>query len=329
MARRRHDPPGHAGGFTRLSGFGRSGHSGSVPDDLLHRAITLAAPLFAIFVVVMVIIQLAATRLHRCRRVDTASTVVTIVSAGAFAGAKVVVGKLAALAVALYVYEHWRLATLDLTNPLVWIGAIIVRDLVYYGVHRSEHRFRLLWASHQVHHSPMTIDFTTAIRVPWMEAVYKPWFGLWVPLIGINPVAFIIADVTAGVIGQLCHTRRVRRLAVVEWLFVTPSAHRVHHGSNPEYIDKNFGAVFIVWDRLFGTFEEETTDVVYGIGKSGDISVGEALTGGYPELVTTMRTLPPSSWIRHAFGAPGDPFTARSDRAISSRTDHLRSRPAA
>jgi len=286
-----------------------------VHDDLLHRAITLAAPLFAIFVVVLVVVEQAATRLHRHRRVDTASALVTIVSAGAFAGAKVVVGKFAAVALALVVYEHWRFTTLDLTNPMVWIGAFVVRDLVYYWVHRSEHRFRLLWASHQVHHSPMTIGFTTAIRVPWMEAVYKPWFGLWVPLIGINPVAFIIADVTAGVIGQLCHTRRVRRLPVVEWLFVTPAAHRVHHGSNPEYIDKNFGAVFIVWDRLFGTFEKEEAEVVYGIGKPGDITVAEALTGGYPELVTTIKSLPPTSRIRYAFGAPGDASTLYADVA--------------
>ncbi len=144
---------------------------------------------------------------------------------------------------------------------MVWIGAFVVRDLVYYWVHRS------------------------------------------------------VADVTAGVIGQLCHTIRVRRLPVDEWLFVTPAAHRVHHGSNPEYIDKNFGAVFIVWDRLFGTFEKEAAEVVYGIGKPGDITVAEALTGGYPELVTTMKSLPTTSRIRYAFGAPGNASALYADVA--------------
>lgn len=279
-------------------------------DDLLHRSIALAAPVFTIFVVATVVGGYLTTRFGRRQHVDAASTAVTLVSAAAFAGTKVVVGKLAAVGIALYVFDHWRLTTLDLTNPLVWLGAFVLRDLVYYWVHRSEHRFRVLWASHQIHHSPTTIDFTTAIRVPWMEAVYKPWFGLWVPLIGIDPVAFIIADVTAGVIGQLCHTRRVRRLPVIERIFVTPSAHRVHHGSNPEYIDKNFGAVFLVWDHVFGTFEAERAEVVYGIGQPGDITIGDALTGGYPELVTNLRTLPSiTSRARYALGAPGDPLT--------------------
>jgi len=142
-------------------------------------------------------------------------------------------------------------------------------------------------------------------------------------------VAVVISDDTAGVIGQLCHTGRVRRLPVVEWLFVTPAAHRVHHGSNPEYIDKNFGAVIIVWDRLFGTFEKEEAEVVYGIGKPGDITVAEALTGGYPELVTTMKSLPPTSRIRYAFGAPGDALTAGSGGSGTSDPDHRRLRPAA
>ena len=110
---------------------------------------------------------------------------------------------------------------------------------------------------------------------------------------------------------------------------MTPAAHRVHHGSNPEYIDKNFGAVFIVWDRLFGTFEREVAEVVYGIGEQDDITVAEALTGGYPEQVTTMKTLPPASRIRSAFGAPGDPFTVGTDGTGSSDPDHRRSRPAA
>ena len=208
-------PPGRPRGFTRLSGSGRPAHSGPVPDDLLYRVMTLAAPLFAIFVVVLVVVEQAATRFHRHRRVDTASALATI-------------------------------------------------------------------------------GFTTAIRVPWMETVYKPRFGLWVPLIGINPVAFIIAEVTAGVIGQLCQTRRVRRLPVVEWLFVTPAAHRVHHGSNPEYIDKNFGAVSIVWDRMSDTFEKEEAEVVYGIGKPGDITVAEAHAAAlYPNVARWISAAAP------------------------------------
>ena len=206
---------------------------------------------------------------------------------------------------ALFVYEHFRLFDLDLTSPWVWIGVFVMRDLVYYWVHRAEHRIRLLWASHMVHHSPETIGFTTAVRVPWMEALYKPWFGLWVPLLGFHPLAAIALDVLAATFAQLYHTESVRRVPVLEWLFVTPSAHRVHHGSNPEYIDKNFGATFIVWDRLFGTFEPEVAPVRYGIGSKRIDSPVKALVGGYPALTAEMRSL--DGWsdrVKYAVAAP-------------------------
>ena len=236
---------------------------------------------------------------------DTGSTMTSLTSGAAFLIVKSIIGKLAITTLALVVYERYRLFTLDVMSPLVWIGVFVVRDFVYYWVHRAEHRVRVLWASHMVHHSPETIGFTTAVRVPWMEAVYKPWLGLWVPLIGFHPVAFVALDIVAAAIGQLYHTDRVRRLPVLERLFVTPSAHRVHHGSNPEYIDRNFGAVFIVWDRLFGTYEPEVAQVRYGIGRKRIDSPVEALLGGYPALVDEIRMIP--SWrgrLRHALTPP-------------------------
>ena len=104
---------------------------------------------------------------------------------------------------------------------------------------------------------------------------------------------------------QMYHTDSVRRLPIVDKLLVTPSAHRVHHGSNPEYIDKNFGAVFIVWDKLFGTFEPEVAQVTFGIGTKRIDTPVKALVGGYPALVAEMRSI--VDWrarLRHAFAAP-------------------------
>jgi sterol desaturase/sphingolipid hydroxylase (fatty acid hydroxylase superfamily) len=170
---------------------------------------------------------------------------------------------------------------------------------------------RVLWASHLVHHSPERIGFTTAVRVPWMEAVYKPWLSLWVPLLGFNPLAFIALDILAATIGQLQHTEACRRRTVLDSVFVTPSAHRVHHGSNDKYIDKNFGAVLIVWDRMFGTYEPEVEPVVYGIGREHAIDTPyEALVGGYPELFRQSREAVRSSGsltagVRHLVSAPG------------------------
>ncbi len=232
-------------------------------------------------------------RRHMAGDVDhqDGSTRTSLTSGLAFIAAKGLVGKLAAASLALFAFDHFRLFTLDLTSPWVWIGVFMMRDLVYYWVHRAEHRVRVLWASHMVHHSPETIGFTTAVRVPWMEAVYKPWLGLWLPLVGFHPVAAIALDVLAATIAQLYHTESVRRVPVLQTVFVTPSTHRVHHGSNPEYIDKNFGAVFIVWDRLFGTFRAEVAPVRYGIGSKRIDTPRQALVGGYPALWGEMRVL--------------------------------------
>ena len=166
----------------------------------------------------------------------------------------------------------------------------VIRDFVYYWVHRGEHRIGLLWASHLVHHSPESMGFTHAVRVPWMEAVYKPWLGLWVPLFGFNPLAFVVLDMAAATYGQLYHTNWSRRNRVLDYLIVTPSTHRVHHGSNREYLDKNFSAVFIIWDRLFGTYAPEVAPVQFGL--VGDKSIdtpADALVGGYPQLLDDAR----------------------------------------
>ena len=165
----------------------------------------------------------------------------------------------------------------------------LIRDLVYYTEHRIEHRVRALWASHMIHHSPETIGAATAIRLPWMEALYKPWFSLWMPLIGFDPLLSIALDAFAAIISIWQHSPRASAPRAIGWFAVTPSAHRVHHGSNAEYLDKNFGAVLIVWDRLFGTYQAEVAPVRFGITTDKLDSTREVLTGGYPALRADLR----------------------------------------
>ena len=288
----------------RMGGFTSILHGGRMFTNLIDWYSANAAILFVVLVGSAIALEQVRRRADGSRD-DVGSARTSLTSGLAFIVVKSIVSKLAVASLALFVYDQFRLFTLDLANPWVWVVVFVMRDFIYYWVHRAEHRIRLLWASHMVHHSPQTIGFTTAVRVPWMEAVYKPWLGLWLPLIGFHPVAAIALDVLAATMAQLYHTESVRRIPVLERLFVTPSTHRVHHGSNPEYIDKNFGAVFIVWDRMFGTFEPEVAPVRYGIGHKRIDTPIKALVGGYPALLAETRAI--TAWperARHLFTAP-------------------------
>ncbi|HEX7168995.1 MAG TPA: sterol desaturase family protein [Acidimicrobiales bacterium] len=222
------------------------------------------------------------------RRTDVPGSVTSIAAGFAYLAAKGIVAKGLMFGVALAVYEH-RLFDLDATNPLVWIAIFVLRDFGSYWIHRAEHRVRVLWASHLVHHSLERFTFTSAVRLPWMESLYKPILVLWVPLVGFHPVALAAMGALVLLFGQLQHTELGRRRTVLDLVFVTPSAHRVHHGSNPEYLDRNFGSMLIVWDRLFGTYAPETVPVRYGLAGGKRVATpAQALVGGYPELVKAV-----------------------------------------
>lgn len=225
------------------------------------------------------------------RRTDRRGSITSVTGGVAYLAVKAVVSKGVVLGVALAVYRH-RWFDLDWTNPFVWLGIFVARDFVYYWIHRAEHRVRVLWASHLIHHSIERFSFTSAVRLPWMESLYKPLLGLWVPLLGFHPAAFAAMGALVLLAGQLQHTELGRRRTVLDRIFVTPSAHRVHHASNVEYLDKNFGSMLIVWDRLFGTYAAETVPVRYGLAGGKRIATTrQVLVGGYPALLADVRPL--------------------------------------
>jgi alkylglycerol monooxygenase len=149
-----------------------------------------------------------------------------------------------------------------------WVVAFVVYDFCYYWKHRYGHEWRIMWASHVAHHQSEEFNLSTALRQTCTDYI---GFVFYIPLYlaGI-PAPAILTVGSLNLIYQFwVHTEHIRRLGPLEWLLVTPSNHRVHHARNPEYIDKNYGGVFIVWDRLFGTFKDEAPDTacVYGITK--------------------------------------------------------------
>jgi sterol desaturase/sphingolipid hydroxylase (fatty acid hydroxylase superfamily) len=243
-------------------------------------------------VVVMILVELVVDRIRR-RRIDVRDTLNSWTVGAGYLGCKVIAGKLLGFALFLYVYDNFRFITLDMGNPLHWIGAWLVGDFCYYWIHRAEHRVRALWCTHLVHHSSEEFSFSTAVRMPWTEVLYKPLTGLWAPLLGVHPAMGAVMGAVALMTGQLQHTKLIGRLPVLDKVFSTPSNHRVHHASNRQYIDKNFGSTTMIWDHVFGTYAAETETPVYGLTKKFEARTPLAIVaGGYPELVRDLRATP-------------------------------------
>lgn len=162
---------------------------------------------------------------------------------------------------------RYRLCDLG-SGALGYLVALIGWDLLYYFHHRAEHRVRLLWACHVSHHSSRYFNLSTALRQPWTP-VAGLLFYPWLSLLGVQPAMIMISAGINLIYQYWVHTEVIGRLPmVVEAVLNTPSHHRVHHGMNPQYLDKNYGGILIVWDRLFGTFEPEADRVAYGLTKN-------------------------------------------------------------
>ena len=168
----------------------------------------------------------------------------------------------------LYIYFYqFRLVTINDLLPLwaVWALTFVVIDFVYYWYHRCSHRVRFLWAVHMNHHSSEEMNYVVSLRQAWFGPITKIPFFMFMPLVGFDPLITLVAGVASTLWGVLGHTQWINKLGPLEYVLVTPSSHRVHHGSNECYLDKNYGNLLIVWDRMFGTFAEEKEKVKYGI----------------------------------------------------------------
>jgi sterol desaturase/sphingolipid hydroxylase (fatty acid hydroxylase superfamily) len=175
--------------------------------------------------------------------------------------------KLFVFAALYFVYENLRIFTI----PISWWSFMILfflDDFSYYWFHRTSHENRFFWASHVVHHSSKHYNLSTALRQTWTGSFYSFIFWLWLPLIGFHP-GMIIFQMSISLLYQFwIHTELIQKMPKwIELFFNTPSHHRVHHGSNPIYLDKNHAGILIIWDKLFGTFQPElkSEKVQYGL----------------------------------------------------------------
>lgn len=187
------------------------------------------------------------------------------------------------------------------------LGAIVLWDLLYYWNHRWMHEVRVFWANHVTHHSSERYNLSTALRQPW-SSLSMAWVFAPMPLLGFPARVTMRAGQLNLLYQYWIHTEAIDRLPKpIEMVFNTPSHHRAHHGANQQYLDKNYGGILIVWDRLFGTFEPEVRRLKYGLTKN--ISTYNPLRIAYHEYVAIARDVKTASGrrdkLRHVFGRPG------------------------
>jgi sterol desaturase/sphingolipid hydroxylase (fatty acid hydroxylase superfamily) len=166
----------------------------------------------------------------------------------------------------VYAYLHRHFALVEIRpGILLWIALFVATDFVWYWYHRLGHEVSLFWSVHIVHHQSEDFNYTVSARITVFQAMLRTAFWSVLPIIGFPPGMITTVLLIHGAYPFFIHTRLVGKLGILEYIFVTPSHHRVHHACNDPYLDKNYGDVLIIWDKLFGTFAEETEEPRYGL----------------------------------------------------------------
>ena len=177
--------------------------------------------------------------------------------------------KLANIGLYIVVHQQFSTGSWSLESPLLWVIALVMYDFFYYWKHRMGHEVSVLWAAHIAHHSSEYFNLSTALRQSSTGALFSWMFYIPMAVVGVPPKMFITVALIDLLYQYWVHTELIGKLGWMEKIFVTPSNHRVHHGQNDYCIDVNYGGIFIIWDRLFGTYADERDDekVCFGVRK--------------------------------------------------------------
>jgi len=220
-------------------------------------------------------------------------------------------GALAGVVLAVYLTAYsLRSFDIPMDNWISWIALFFAVDFAYYWLHRMSHEIRWMWAQHAVHHSARQITLSVAYRLGWTSLIAGPWLFL-VPVcwIGFDPLSVGLMFAANLIYQFWLHTEAVPKLGMLEAIFNTPSHHRVHHAVNAEYLDRNYGGVLIVWDRLFGTFAEEKAGRTIEYGLVHQIDTLNPLKIVCSEWIALLRDLRKARNLHeaagYAFGKPG------------------------
>ena len=277
--------------------------------------VTLAVPGF----VALIVIEMIAWRLTGRGAYETRDAGASLAMGLGSQIAPLLGGGALALSALTAAYE-FRIMTI----PNAWWAVIlcfVLDDFRYYWWHRISHERRFFWASHVVHHSSQHYNLTTALRQPWTLLVINTvLFKTPLVLLGFHPLMIAFVSGLNLVYQFWIHTEMISRLGAFEKLFNTPSHHRVHHATNPEYLDANYAGVLIVWDRLFGTFVRENDEIAPRYGVVKNLSSFNPLVISFHEWVGIVRDLSAAKSLREAagyvFGPPG--WSPKGDRLTSA-----------
>ncbi len=236
-----------------------------------------------------------------------------------------IISKSLAFIAFVWLFENFGIFKEQLSwTVLGWVLLFFLDDFTFYWHHRLSHEVRILWAAHVNHHSSEQYNLSTALRQSWTEIFYKYIFFLWLPFLGFHPL-MVLTQISINLIFQFwVHTKFIKKLpSFIEFIFNTPSHHRVHHASNPRYLDRNHAGTLIIWDRMFGTFSEEKDEepVVYGITTNIDTyNPLKIASHEFTSMWKDIREAPKfSDRLKYIFYAPGWSHNGKSLTARQMR----------
>ena len=275
--------------------------------DMANAAIKYAFPAF---IIIMIIEYYMAKHLFDLKE--------------SFAGLLIAIGasfittatKAVTLGIFFVVFEYSKDLRMDLLGyesfgwgVSAWIAVILLDDMCFYWHHRFSHSIRILWAAHIPHHSAKKFNFTIGIRNGWFIPFYKPIWWLWIPLIGFEPIMMVSATVLNGVYQFTLHTQLMPSLGWIGKIINNSYQHRAHHSCNVEYLDRNHGGIFLIWDHLFGTFVNVNDDIKLQYGVIHDPNTNNVIkihTHEFQDIWRDVRSV--SSWsdkLKYIFYPPG------------------------
>lgn len=207
-----------------------------------------------------------------------------------------------------------------------WFTLIVLEDFCYYLLHCVDHNVRIFWAVHVNHHSSQKMNFSVAIRSSVLQPLYRFVFFIPLALLGFTAWQIIIAYLFTNFWGYFIHTEAIGKLGVLDKVFATPSNHRVHHGSNPHYLDRNMGMFLIIWDRIFGTYQHEDEKVVYGLTSNIETHrIDKVVFHEWQSMINDVKHAPGlKNKLMYVFGPPGWSHDGSRKTSNQLRKEHFK-----